>query len=140
MSKRLLRISCFAAGVPLHKQCEKHFAPRSEERSHFIFNRERRKIASGKYGKVVLHYGNLKRNSYEIVQTADSWNESDILAVTHTAFDCFQSLLDAKGGFFPSLDVSHPERWKLADLYDEAQAKRNDRRRAMRWEREVSNL
>lgn len=49
------------------------------------------------------------------------------------AFFDFQELLDAAGGFYPSLNVADPERLELANLYDAAQAARNDPRRALRW-------
>ena len=66
----------------------------------------------------------------------------DKLTKKITAFDSFQDLLDAKGGYYPSLrcspihgrriDSTHLNCRNLADAYDKAQAERGDGRRAYR--------
>lgn len=130
---RLLRISCFEPGVPLSGQCARHFAPRTAERAAFIFDREKKCIPA-KYDRVILHQGNLKRDSYRVLRTADRvWTRADELASRRTAFRDFDELLNAKGNFYPSLRTDLPECKELADLYDEAQQKRNDPRRAHRY-------
>lgn len=62
---------------------------------------------------------------------------ADHLAATHTAFESFDDLIFAKGYYFPSLQTIgtgvENERAELADLYDQAQEARGDRRRAFRW-------
>lgn len=50
-----------------------------------------------------------------------------------TGFSTFMELLDAKGGYRPSLNASKPECLALADAYDLAQRLRNDGRRAHRY-------
>jgi len=67
---------------------------------------------------------------------------SDLDALTRrlTAFNSFHDLLDAKGGYRPSLRCvsgcpggqNIPELKRLADAYDQAQAERGDPRRAFR--------
>lgn len=52
----------------------------------------------------------------------------DRLVRKHTGFTSFADLLDARGGYFPSLDVSSPERLAIADAYDRAQEARGDER------------
>lgn len=49
---------------------------------------------------------------------------------THTAFKSFDALLNAPGGYFPTLEVRNADRWILANEYDKAQAARHDTRRA----------
>lgn len=67
---------------------------------------------------------------------------ADYLTATHTAFQDFEALIFAgQGHYFPSLQtigtgVENVERAELADLYDQAQDARGDRRRAFRWGRE----
>ena len=60
----------------------------------------------------------------------------ELLTQKHTAFGSFRGLLDALGGYHPSLICSDPEhgaeRTDLADQYDAAQARRGDPRRALR--------
>ena len=70
----------------------------------------------------------------EIVSPRASW-----LTRKHTAFLSFADLLDALGGFYPSLrtqsadrDDDRRELTELADAYDAAQAVRGDHRRALR--------
>jgi len=136
MTTRLYRVSCFTEGVPISGQCAKHFAPRTRERSDVVFLRERRKIPS-LYGRVIQHQGNLARDAYRIIRDATTWTHGDTLAARHTAFENLEDLLNALGGFYPSLDVSKPEVLELADLYDAAQAASGDPRRAHRWQRGV---
>lgn len=67
---------------------------------------------------------------------------SDLDALTRrlTAFNSFHDLLDAKGGYRPSLRCisgcpsgqNIPELKRLADAYDQVQAQRGDPRRAFR--------
>ena len=60
----------------------------------------------------------------------------DLLAKKHTAFPSFQSLLNAQGGYWPSLRVSDPEHGaeltELADHYDATMQRHGDHRRACR--------
>jgi hypothetical protein len=63
----------------------------------------------------------------------------DALTLCHTAFRTFQDLLDAKGGYTPSLrtgstnNAEHRrELAEIADAYDAAQQRRGDARRACR--------
>lgn len=56
----------------------------------------------------------------------------DRLTRSLTAFDSFQGLLDAPGGYFPSLKAGSYPHTVLAKAYDTAQAKRGDSRRAFR--------
>lgn len=55
---------------------------------------------------------------------------------SHTAFPTFAALLNAEGGYSPSLRVSDAQRGspitEIADAYDAAQQKRGDPRRAFR--------
>lgn len=58
----------------------------------------------------------------------------DQLTVEHTAFPRFNDLLDAGGGYRPSLGTSgSTEKTVLADAYDKAQGIRGDGRRAFRF-------
>jgi len=54
----------------------------------------------------------------------------DKITDTRTAFNSFQELLDAPGGYFPSLRKTVAEESFLADCYDAAQTERGDSRRA----------
>lgn len=58
----------------------------------------------------------------------------DKLTVDHTAFPRFSDLLNAGGGYRPSLRTSVQEKLVLADAYDKAQALRGDGRRAFRFQ------
>ena len=55
------------------------------------------------------------------------------LVKKHTGFKDGADLLYAKGGYFPSLNISDPEVKELADLYDSLQEFNGDQRRAFRW-------
>lgn len=57
----------------------------------------------------------------------------DDICANFTGFDSFDDLLNAKGGYFPSLDVSYRVFWKLANAYDRAMEDRGDSRRAFRY-------
>ncbi len=67
------------------------------------------------------------------------WPRRELNQITRrwTAFPSFAALLDAEGGYRPSLGC--PDTAKvgalrvLADAYDASQAERGDPRRAMRW-------
>lgn len=63
----------------------------------------------------------------------------DTITRTHTAFATFEELLNAKGGYFPSIDVSVYSKAILADAYDKAQAFRGDRRRAFQYGQRASS-
>jgi len=52
---------------------------------------------------------------------------------TWTAFESFNALLDAKGGYRPSLDCSYAVFRYLASMYDHSQQLRGDDRRAYRY-------
>jgi len=58
------------------------------------------------------------------------------LTLRHTAFYSFRGLINADGGYRPSLRVNDPidgvDLTELADAYDHAQAARGDPRRAFR--------
>ena len=61
----------------------------------------------------------------------------DQLTAKHTAFSTMQELLEAKGGYFPSLRTQsartdREELGQLADAYDAYQHARGDARRAFR--------
>ena len=61
----------------------------------------------------------------------------DALTAKYTAFKSIQEMLDAKGGYFPSLrtESAHTGRTeiaRLADAYDAYQSARGDPRRAYR--------
>jgi hypothetical protein len=60
-------------------------------------------------------------------------NRANELTTKHTAFKNFSRMLNAAGGYSPTLrpDID-PELAELADLYDAAQSDRNDPRRAYR--------
>jgi len=60
-------------------------------------------------------------------------NRNDILTREHTAFPSFQAMLDAAGGYSPTLrpDI-HPDLAELANAYDAAQTERGDSRRVYR--------
>lgn len=57
----------------------------------------------------------------------------DLIVATYTAFTSLEELLNAKGGYFPSFDVSKHLIKRMADAYDAAQAARGDSRRAFRY-------
>lgn len=58
---------------------------------------------------------------------------NDQLAAKHTAFDSMDSLINAPGGYAPSLNVGHKEIRLLADQYDFIQSGLGDPRRAFRY-------
>jgi hypothetical protein len=49
-----------------------------------------------------------------------------------SAFESFQDILDAQGGYRPSIYLVSPASWTLAEAYDKAQEERGDPRRAFR--------
>jgi hypothetical protein len=57
---------------------------------------------------------------------------NDVLTRKHTAFSSFSGLVNAKGGYRPTLRNDDPEVWALAEMYDEYQACQGDARRAYR--------
>ena len=67
------------------------------------------------------------------------WSFRDLNRITRkvSAFASFRDLLDADGGYFPSLGSNSrkdvPQLLILADAYDAAQQERGDARRAFRW-------
>lgn len=67
--------------------------------------------------------------------TATLWeNESvDDLVRKHTAFATMDELLQADGGYRPSLDVREPHMLRIANAYDRQQQLRGDPRRAYRY-------
>lgn len=73
--------------------------------------------------------------------TAAELATADKITRTRTGFDGFADMLDAQGGYFPSLHASsrntdqeeREELRTLANLYDRAQAARADNRRAYRY-------
>jgi hypothetical protein len=64
----------------------------------------------------------------------------DDLLASNTGFPTFQALLDAKGSYRPTVDVSTPEMAFLADAYDAAMTARGDARRAYRTGNRVAAL
>ncbi len=61
----------------------------------------------------------------------------DQLVAKHTAFSTMQDMLDAQGGYRPSLRTNTAPTWRseigrIADAYDAAQTVRGDSRRAHR--------
>lgn len=56
----------------------------------------------------------------------------DDITARKCAFQSFQDLLDAPGGYFPTLNIADRELRLLADAYDDQQERRNDTRRAFR--------
>lgn len=79
-------------------------------------------------GKTV-YFGSLTVALRDLFDT----KKSEALVAKHSAFGSFQELLDAKGGYKPSLDMSNPECRQLATRYDLAQIVRGDSRRAYRY-------
>lgn len=61
----------------------------------------------------------------------------ELLTRTLTAFPTFPTLINADGGYRPSLHVSDAKHGaalaEIADTYDAAQTKRGDPRRAFRY-------
>lgn len=81
----------------------------------------------------------MKTNEMQTEASALGNLSDDQLAAKHTAFQDMEELLNAKGGFFPSLRTlsarTHRERRelsRLADSYDAYQEARGDARRALR--------
>lgn len=73
-----------------------------------------------------------------MIATYDTINETqkaivDNMVRTNTAFGTLEDMLQAKGNYRPSLDVSEHDRRMLADLYDATQEARGDDRRAFRY-------
>ena len=57
----------------------------------------------------------------------------DDLIAHNTGFKSMDDMLNARGGYRPSCDVSQLEMELIADAYDAAQAARGDERRAFRY-------
>ena len=57
----------------------------------------------------------------------------DQLIARRTGFSSLDDMLNARGGYRPSCDVSRLEMELIADAYDAAQAARGDERRAFRY-------
>jgi len=63
-----------------------------------------------------------------------AWTIAKLNEITAASsrFDSFEALVNAKGGYFPTIACDTDDREILADSYDEFQASRNDARRAFR--------
>ena len=59
--------------------------------------------------------------------------EIDLFVAHNTGFIDMWSMVEAKGGYRPSIDCTDSEREFMADVYDASQAARNDDRRAFRY-------
>ena len=57
----------------------------------------------------------------------------DYICRSRTGFESFAALLNAEGGYFPSIDCRDPQMEVLADCYDVAQIEFGDSRRAFRY-------
>lgn len=131
---RRVRLSLFAsassdlAGAPV-----KHHSCGTRARADFLWRSYRRQIGPV-YGRVVMHLGNLKHHSFKILaDESRPWSVADETTRRFTAFEDFGALLDAAGGYFPSLNVGRPPLAALADAYDAAQLARGDTRLAHRY-------
>lgn len=80
-----------------------------------------------------LHSGVAKTREAASIAAAHFGHNREELTATQTAFDNFDDLLNAAGGYRPSLKVSQPDIRALADAYDMFQARRGDPRRASRF-------
>lgn len=83
-----------------------------------------------------MHLGKLRGRSYVIIHdTRPDGTYADVLTRRITAFDSFRDLVDAAGGYRPSLNAGGcREALSLADLYDGFQSSRGDPRRAHRFD------
>ena len=131
---RRIRITCFPLGsIQNDASPVKHHACKTRERADAIYAKYQKKVGT-EIGRVVMHEGNLRRHSFKIIQSHPAAPlYVDTLTAKHTAFSCFRDLIEAKGGYFPSLNVANPERLLIADTYDVCQAKLGDPRRICRW-------
>ena len=70
-----------------------------------------------------------------IVEWPYGWTHADmdLLVNQNTTFSSLDDLLNARGGYRPSCDVSKIEMELIADAYDASQIKRGDERRAYRY-------
>lgn len=61
----------------------------------------------------------------------------DKITTENSAFKSFDAMLNASGGYRPSIEVASVDGWEdrviLADAYDEAMEARGDDRRAYRY-------
>lgn len=57
----------------------------------------------------------------------------DQLIARRTGFSSLNDMLNARGGYRPSCDVSDPDMHMIANAYDVAQTARGDERRAFRY-------
>jgi hypothetical protein len=131
MDNRKFRVTAFAQDSRTPVFASGGF--RSEPNARNFLRRQRRKIRSGELSRVVLHRGEWGSKRVRIVEDIREWSEADDLTVAHTAFDSFRELVHAPGGYRPSLDVSDPDRRKLADYYDKEQERRFEPRRVFRY-------
>ena len=74
---------------------------------------------------------NTAKNILEM--SAEQRGEIDLFVAHNTGFVDMWNMVDAKGGYRPSIDCTDPEREFMADVYDASQVARNDDRRAFRY-------
>lgn len=84
-------------------------------------------------GAVKINRQDSRITNYSINRCKEAYTGLlDYICFTQTAFKTFEDLLNAKGGYRPSIPVGHEWGRVLANAYDEAQEKRGDYRRAYR--------
>ena len=66
-------------------------------------------------------------------ETVEPVVDVDDLIAHNTGFSTLDDMLNARGGYRPSCDVSRLEMELIADAYDAAQTARGDERRAFRY-------
>ena len=69
----------------------------------------------------------------EVEVEAEPVVDVDDLIAHNSGFSSLDDMLNARGGYRPSCDVSRLEMELIADAYDAAQAARGDERRAFRY-------
>lgn len=147
---RLSLWSLERACAPLWSAPEKHHACKTTERAQRLIEIYRKQIGK-KWGRIVLHEGNLKHRSFKILEQHTAETEAaevarkaahaaqigatprlDEITQARTVFAGFREMIEAPG-YFPSLRMAEADAIELAAAYDATQARLGDSRRVHRY-------
>lgn len=96
-----------------------------------------RVYVDGVYSEDRSYYTDDKKNAEDTLRLMSEYFEAnkpslDALVAKHTEFATMQDMVEAKGGYRPTIYVNRPAMLRIADAYDAIQEFLGDSRRAYR--------